>query len=81
MTGKYFLYAIATLSVVACSNNEDNLYTTDPVVEAGEQIALNISSASDIVSVSSKGTGTVGDTEESGKNSWNGEVVRVYMFN
>jgi hypothetical protein len=81
MTGKYFLYAIATLSVVACSNNEDNLYTTDPVVAAGEQIALNISSASDIVSVSSKGTGTVGDTEESGKNSWNGEIIRVYMFN
>lgn len=80
-TGKYFLYAIATLSVVACSNNEDNLYTTDPVVIGGEKIELGISSASDVVSVSSKGTGTVGDTEESGKNSWNGEIIRVYMFN
>ena len=88
MTGKYFLYAIATLSVVACSDSyEDTVNTyTDPnaIYVNGEEynpVSLGISSASDIVSVSSKGTGTVGDTEESGKNSWNGEVIRVYMFN
>lgn len=84
MTGKIFLFVIATLAVTACSNSDESLYTTCPVVspvEGREQITLGVSSASDVISVSSKGTGTVGDTEESGKNSWNGEIIRVYMFN
>ena len=80
MTGKIFLFVIATLAVTACSNSDESLYTTCPVVspvEGREQITLGVSSASDVISVSSKGTGTVGDTEESGKNSWNGEIIRV----
>ncbi|MBO6099589.1 MAG: hypothetical protein J6P01_05560 [Prevotella sp.] len=86
MTVKHFLYAIATLSVVACSENDDVLSSGNTANSLygpnGEpKIALGISTASDVVSVSSKGTGTVGDTEESGKNSWNGEIIRVYMFN
>lgn len=86
MTGKHFLYAIAALSLAACSNDDIVSVTgnTGSGNESGYQaIGLGIGSVvgNEDGAVVSKGTGTVGDTEESGKNSWNGEVVRVYMFN
>lgn len=83
MTGKIFLFAIAALSVAACSN--DDIVSTSGnsgslVNNENQAISLSIGSSVG-TEVMSKGTGTVGDTEESGKNSWNGEIIRVYMFN
>lgn len=87
MIGKNFLFAISALAVTACSesyeNNTQNVYAfpNAPIYVDGNEyipVSMGVNTSSDILS---KGTGTVGDTEESGKNSWNGEIIRVYMFN
>ena len=77
MTRKHFLYAIAALSLAACSSDDFVTSSETPENTEGQAIELGVNP----LALVSKGTGTVGDTEESGKNSWNGEIVRVYMFN
>lgn len=86
MTVKYFLCAVAALSLAACSNDDFVASTGNSGSGVGDEyqaisLGIGTSVGNEEGAVTSKGTGTVGDTEESGKNSWNGEIIRVYMFN
>lgn len=80
---KYFLFAAVAGMLASCSS--ESLTTgSDPKVEPTPQadlVPIEIGVATNQQKASTRGTGTVGDTDQNiAKNIWKGEKVRVLMY-
>lgn len=75
---KMLFMALAAAGMLsACSNNDDIAGVNANIDEsAKQQIQLGVSSAT----VNTRGTGTVGDMENSADNVWAGQYLWVYML-
>lgn len=72
-----FMALAAAGMLSACSNNDDIAGVNANIDEsAKQQIQLGVSSAT----VNTRGTGTVGDMENSADNVWAGQYLWVYML-
>lgn len=71
---KVFFYAAAALSVLASCSKE----TVENAPVDGDNVAIALNLASPSV-IATRGTGTIGDTKESGNNVWHGQPIYVIM--
>lgn len=77
MMKKSFFYTFAIVAAMtSCSSQEDSLETSFET--SNDVLALNIAAPS--LTEQSRGTGTIGTTDPN-TNQWQGQRVKVYMFN
>lgn len=80
---KQFFYAAFAIAMMASCSNEDNPLVEQPATPDDDRVAIELGVDAPTVTASSRasrGTGSVGDTEASGQNNWDGQQLYITMI-